>query len=193
MFRLSAMRRAPAESPSTATRWSGFARVSARRFSSASSSVAAPMASSWRRPKSATSGLARSRLFSLRRTDPVAHAAHRLDQLFAGAGVELLAERIDVDVDDVRREIVGVLPDARLDFRPRNPAPAPPQEELEERPFARRQAHGLAVPHDFARLRVVLHVSRNDRPGLGDFGAARERPKPGEQLPERKGLHEIVV
>src|SRR6186713_3758316 len=113
---------------------------------------------------------------------PVADAAHRLDEPLALAAVDLLAERVDVDVDDVRRQLERVLPDARLDLRARHDLSAAAQQQLEERALADGEPHDLAVADDLARVRLVRQVLEDERSRLGRLGPAQERAHPREQL-----------
>src|SRR5512141_2613859 len=78
-----------------------------------------------------------------RLAEPVTHAPDRLDQLLFLSGVELAPQRVDVDVDDVRREVERVLPDPRLDLGAGDDFSAPPEEQLEESALAGGQPDDL--------------------------------------------------
>src|SRR5512144_2377838 len=124
---------------------------------------------------------------------PVTYAADRLDELFLFTRVELAPQGVDVNVDDVRREVERVLPDARLDLGARDDLSAPPQEQLEESALAGGQADDFPATPDLARFRVVGEITIGERPRLGRLGAPRKSAKPREQLAEGERLHEVVV
>src|SRR4029453_2897097 len=88
----------------------------------------------------------------------IADAADGLNQPLALAAVDLLAQSIDVDVDDVGGEVEGVPPDAGLDLGARNDLAAPPEKQLEERALPNRETNRLAGPRDLAGLRLVGQV-----------------------------------
>src|SRR6202162_4286889 len=124
---------------------------------------------------------------------PIADTADGLDDLLALPRIELLAQRVDVDVDDVRRELEGVLPDARLDLGAGHDLAPAPEEELEERPLPGRQAGHLASPRHLARLGIVRQVSERQRPGLRRLRAPRKSAQPGKELAKGESLDDVVV
>ncbi len=106
--------------------------------------------------------------------DAIADAANGLDQLLPLAAVDLLAQRVDVDVDDVGRKIEGVLPDPGLDLGARDDLAPPAQQQLEERPLADGQPDGLAS----ARRPRATRARRSGR---------RTRAAPGRRPPFAAG------
>src|SRR6266851_4891138 len=127
-----------------------------------------------------------------RAADAVADAADCLDEPVPLPGVELLAERVDVYVDDIGRKLEGVLPDTGLDLRARDDLAAPTQQQLEERTFPRGQPHDLRAARHLARFGIVGQLPEDERTGLGDLGAAGQGTQTGEQLAEREGLDQVV-
>src|ERR1700693_28031 len=125
--------------------------------------------------------------------DPVADTADGLDDLVALPRVDLLAQRVDVHVDDVRRELEGVLPDAGLDLGAGHDLAPAPEKELEERPLPGRQAGHLASPRDLARLGIVGQVSERQRPGLRRLRAPRKSAQAGKELAKGERLDDVVV
>ncbi len=156
----------------------------------------APASGAERSPRRRACRRARPRTYPRCRfglADAIADAADRLDQLLALAAVDLLAQRVDVHVDDVGREVEGVFPDARLDLGARNDLAAPAQQQLEERALANGQLDGLAAAGDLARLRLVGQVLEDERSRRHDLGPPQQRAHARHELPEREGLDEIVV
>ena len=191
-FRLSATARASAGRSSDGIRSRGRRSVStSRAFSFSRAGAATSGARSAEAVEEAHGAVTRRGRRRLAHAVP--DAANGLDQLLPVAAVDLLAQRVDVHVDDVGREIERVLPDARLDLGARDHLAAPPQEQLEERALAHRQPHGLPAAHDLARLGVVREVVEREGPGLDDLGAPQERADARQQLPEREGLDQVVV
>src|SRR6476660_8061782 len=147
-FNASAISRAAGPRSADPMRFNGYCAVSSRRCrrtarsdSAAGGSATAGVGGGVVRPREKIP-TRRSRLFLPGRglADPVADAAHGLDDLLPLARVELLAQRVDVHVDDVRRELEGVLPDARLDLGARDDLASAAEEQLEQRALAGGQA-----------------------------------------------------
>ena len=71
------------------------------------------------------------------------------------------------------------------------------QEELEQRELGARELDLVAVADNVAGQRVEREVEERERGRLarrrGERLAAEQRPQPGEELLERKGLDEVVV
>src|SRR5204863_9652415 len=105
----------------------------------------------------------------LRVQHSIPHAPDRLDELLPLPGVEFLAQRVDVDVDDVGRKIERVVPYPGLDLRAGDDLSPPPQEKLEESPLPGGQSNALAVAHDLARLGVVRDAADGEGARLLDL------------------------
>src|SRR5262245_42509879 len=91
---------------------------------------------------------------------PVSDSANRLNQPLSLPRVDLLAQRVDVDVDDVRREIERVFPDPRLDLGSGNDFAPPAEEELEQGALARRQPNDVSRPRQLARFGIVVEIRK---------------------------------
>src|SRR5712692_7118093 len=207
---LSAMSRDSPARSAAGMRFNGCCSVSARRSSSVARSELSGVGSFFReekksvtlnsprpappgQPRALRLGSRASTFFSGGSAYPVTHSAYRLDQLLAVAGIDFLAQGVDVDVDDIGREVERVLPDPSLDLGPVNDFASPAQQQLEQRAFPSGQPDDLAFAQDLARFRIVGQVGEGQRSGRRRFRAARQRAQPGEQLPEGEGLDQIVV
>src|SRR6266568_8653395 len=79
------------------------------------------------------------------------------------AKAQLLAQVIDVYVDDVRFRIELVTPPRLRDARPRHRAARIAHEELEQGEFARREIDDALILHHAARQRIERDVPDLER------------------------------
>src|SRR5581483_12161096 len=100
---------------------------------------------------------------ALRITEDIPDAAHRLDQAGLAGDVDLVAQMLDVDIDDVARAIEREVPDVFGDHRARQHGAGAPHEVLEQRVLARGDRHRAAVAHDRACGGIERHAADRDR------------------------------
>ena len=108
--------------------------------------------------------------------------------------VELAAEPLHVDVDDVGKRVVVLVPDVLGDVGAADDVSGLPGEVFEERVFAAGQRNLGAGPTDALsadvdRQRTDLEALRRERTAV----APRERAQAGEQLAEIERLGQVVV
>src|SRR5215217_5795022 len=89
----------------------------------------------------------------------VTHSTHRGDQLPSVAGVDLLAQMVDHDVDDVGAWIEVIPPSVLGDQRPAHHAPGVAGQILEHRVLLRCDLDGHAAPPYLARGLIDLQVA----------------------------------
>src|SRR5262245_44686569 len=95
--------------------------------------------------------------------DHVADAAHRGDQTLLMLRVDLLAQVVDHDVDDVRSWVKVIPPSVLSDQRAAHDAPRVPHEILEDRVFLRREVDELAAAPDLSRRLIEDEVAHGQR------------------------------
>src|SRR3989304_620669 len=123
----------------------------------------------------------------------MAGAAHGADELFPVVPVYLVPEIVYVDVRHVGVHLRLFVVDV-LDYVGAADDVAPSVgQELEERVLLGRERHGFARPLHLMARRVDLEVGDPYNGLLHSGLAPQERPYPGKELVEDKGLGEVVV
>jgi hypothetical protein len=123
----------------------------------------------------------------------IADAADRVDERDPGTVAEMPAQEADVHVDDVRRPLVGPVPDVPDDLGPGQHVIDPPGQQLEERELSGRQCHGPTIDaHEMAGGVDLERADAKDGRPL-TAAASNQRTDPGGELGEREWLDEIVV
>ena len=104
-----------------------------------------------------------------------------------GVGLDLLAQRADVDPDGVGRRARRAVPDAADDLPDRDGLARVRREELEDRELGRREPDLLALDDDAAPLAIQREPGELEdllaalRPRAGGAGPARGRGAPGTE------------
>src|SRR6476619_2867760 len=124
----------------------------------------------------------------------IAHAPHRLDHLVVEVAIDLLAQTVDEDVDDIGAGVEAVVPDVRQDHRLRDHASGIPHQVLEQRKLARAQLDLAPAPDRAARAEVEGEIAGGEL-GRGGRrrGAANQRLHAGEQLSEGERFDQVVI
>ena len=135
----------------------------------------------------------RTASLSSERIEAVARPTDGLDRGRTAAGIYLVPEVADVDVDHVGAGVEGVVPDCGEDLLPAQHLTGMAHEVLEEHELAAGEVHGLlAAPHP-ARAEVDPQVSGLDPGGTRLLRAPAEGADAGEQLFEVERLGQVVV
>src|SRR5450755_4244126 len=130
-----------------------------------------------------------------RRLEHVANAADGVDQRLA-AGVDLLAQVADVQLDDVRLAAEVVVPDPVEDLGLGQHAARVAHQEAEQLELGSRQLDELAAPAHLPGIllhRQVAHGQLSVAVPAGDPGAAQQPAQPGKHLLQAEGLGDVVV
>jgi len=134
-----------------------------------------------------------SRMLFRRSRQNVAAAATSLQERRIGVVVELAAEAVYVDFDEVRERVEGLIPDVFGDFRAADNAAGIASEEFKERILLAGQGDGAIAALGGLRGGVERKVAHDDL-GRAEFpGSAQQSAEPGEQLAKLEGLREVVV
>src|SRR5262245_16548113 len=91
--------------------------------------------------------------------DHVSNTAHSRDQTLLMLGVDLLAQVVDHDVDDVRSGVEVIPPSILGDQGATHDAPRVPHEILEYRVFFRREVDELVTATNLARRLIEDKVA----------------------------------
>src|SRR6266850_5754999 len=92
------------------------------------------------------------------RSEDIAHAADRVQQLLLERPIDLLAQPADEDVDDVGLRVEIVFPHVRQDHRLRDDASGVAHHVFEQRELTRAKVDRLAVARDAARQQIEDEV-----------------------------------
>src|SRR4051812_5442981 len=124
----------------------------------------------------------------------IAHAPHRLDHLVVEVAIDLLAQTVDEDVDDIGARVEAVVPDVRQDHRLRDDPPGVAHQILEQGQLARAQLDLAPAPHRAARPEVEGEIADGQVRRGGRRGcAADQRLHAGEQLSEGERFDQVVI
>src|SRR6478609_7068228 len=133
---------------------------------------------------------------SARRLEDIAHASHGVDHRLT-AGVDLLAQVGDVELDDVRLAAEVVVPDAVEDLRLGQVPLGVAHEVAQQLELGRGQLDRRAAADDLMAVLVEGQVPDGDHRVLlvgRDHGrAAHQRAQPGDHLLEAERLGDVVV
>ena len=131
---------------------------------------------------------------TIRDTQRISGAAHRLDQRDAAAAIDLGPETADVRLDDVRLRIEVILPHLFEQHLSRHHTALAAHEEFEQPKFARLQVDVLGAAPDGAGDQIHLEIAglQDGRP-RPERRPPRERGEPRHQLLEGEWLDEVVV
>ena len=127
-----------------------------------------------------------------RSAEQISLAPHGLDQPRAPR-LQDAAQRVDVNVQRVGDEVVGLAPDVPVDPRPRENLAGMAEEEDKHCQLLGRQVQGMAGPLGLLRRQVDAHVAIGERHYLERATATYQGAGAGEQLLEGKWLAEIIV
>src|SRR6185369_8718002 len=121
-------------------------------------------------------------------------AAPRPDQRVRARAIELAAQPLDVDIDDVGDRIVVLVPHVLGDVGAADDVAGAPDEVLEQRVLLGGEQDVEIAYADLPGARVDRQ--RPDRQALGQQRlppASDQRPEPRQQLAEIEWLHQVVV
>src|SRR5258706_9638588 len=124
----------------------------------------------------------------------VAFAAARAYQGFLPGQVDLPAEPLNVDVDDVRERIVVLVPHMLRDVGAAHDGTRVMRQVLEQRVLARGQRDRTVAPLDGTGCRVESEVTHlDDLRNRGTRAATNHGAQSRKQLAKRERLRQIVV
>ena len=123
----------------------------------------------------------------------VANAPNRLDEARLAFRFQLLAQPLDMNVDDVGFGEEAVAPDGVVDAIAREDLARVAHEIFEELVFGQRQVDWTFAAHHLVRRGVQAQVGEDERFLMLVSGAAQQRADAGQQLVERERLDEVVV
>src|SRR5688500_11675604 len=125
--------------------------------------------------------------------EEVSLAANGVDQPRAAARLELVPQARDVDVDDVARGVVAVVPDVTRDLRAIQRLAGAPHEQLEHRALACRERELPPRARTDPTRDVEPHIERIEHRRARARRTPEDRANPRRELIERERLDEIVI
>jgi len=125
--------------------------------------------------------------------EQVALAAPRVDQAARGAGIELGAEPLDIDIDDVRKGIEVLVPDVLGDLFPAYHAALIEDEEFQERIFLGGEADGASSAHHGVAGGIHRQIAHLDHGRAENGGTPQQGAEASEELLEVERLGQVIV
>src|SRR5271157_4075085 len=127
------------------------------------------------------------------RAQNVAFAAAGVNQAAAEARVELGAQALDVDVDDIRERIEVLVPDVLADLLAAHHTVLVEHQELNESVFLGGEAHGFPGARGGVAGGVQGEVGDLEHLGAQAGGPPQQGAQAGQQFLEVEGLGKVVV
>src|SRR5262249_10840634 len=125
--------------------------------------------------------------------DLIANTANRANQRTLGAGIELAAKIVDVNVDDVGDRSAIHSPNLLDDRGARHRAARIAQQEFQQRIFARAELDLAAAAADAVADAVDFEVFVEKDVVDGTRAAAQDSLDARDEFRDGKGLHEEIV
>src|SRR3954471_10197468 len=134
----------------------------------------------------------RIRIGILGRIDPIPGAAHGLDQLAIVRCVDLLAQRVDVDLDEIRLRPEVEVPDMLRDHRFGDDPTGIAHQILEDGKLFGGESDWRSRDGNLPRGGIEYEVAEREH-GRRPRPAAEERPDARQQLGKGEGLDEVIL
>src|SRR5579883_2231884 len=128
-----------------------------------------------------------------RHAEQITRPAPGVQQRNSRSRVNLPAQPVHVDFDEIGKRIEGLVPDVLGDFRASDYAPGVPHQVFEQRVFLVGQPNAAARSHRRLRACVQRQVGDADLRRTKIGWPSQERAQPRQQLAKLEGLHEVIV